>query len=141
MSKVHLLRSVQRLASALAKMERQAAASAGVSVSQMRILLTLEAGEMRISDLAQDQGLAVSTMTRNLELLERRGWISRMPGAGDRRTKLVELTQQGRQLAGRLSDTKVARLSQAFSRFHPSDRVERAVALDRVAAALERMSP
>jgi DNA-binding MarR family transcriptional regulator len=141
MSETRLLRSVQRLASALTKLERQAAAAAGVSVSQMRILLSLEqAGRnLRISDLADDQGLAVSTMTRNLKLLEgEKGWVRRVPGTIDKRTVEIELTDAGREVAASLSDTNVAQFSHAFRQFHPSDRVERAVALDRVAAALEK---
>ena len=93
---------------------------------------------MRISDLAEDQGLAVSTMTWNLKLLEDKGWVRRVPGADDRRTVKVELTNGGREVAAKLSNTNVARFSHAFREFHPSDRVERAVALDRVAAALEK---
>ncbi len=140
MSDARLLKSLQRLASALAKQERQTAARFDISVSQMRILLSLgEAGEhsLRISDLAAEQGLAVSTMTRNLALLEDKGWVRRIPGAEDKRTVGVELTDVGRTLAGELATTNVARFGRAFSGFHPSDRVERAVALDRVAAALE----
>jgi DNA-binding MarR family transcriptional regulator len=141
MSETRLLRSVQRLANALSRLERQAAGASGVSVSQMRVLLSLDqSGEdgARISDLALEQGLAVSTMTRNLSLLERNGWVVRATGARDRRTVWIRLTASGRELAGTLSDSKVSRFSRAFSTFHPSDRVERAVALDRVAAALER---
>lgn len=142
MSEKRLLRSVQRLASALAKMERQAASGSGVSVSQMRVLLALEIADglgLRISDLAEDQGLAVSTMTRNIGLLERRGYVGRSQGESDRRTVLVQLTDAGRALAGNLGDTNVAKFSRAFGAFHPSDRVERAVALDRVAAAIEKV--
>ncbi len=141
MTDTRLVRSVQRLASALARMERQAATSLGVSVSQMRILLTLEQAAsrlVRISDLAEEQGLAVSTMTRNLKLLEDKGWVSRVPGTDDRRTVQVALSDSGRELAARLSETNVARFSRAFREFHPSDRLERAVALDRVAAAIEK---
>ncbi len=140
MSETRLLRSVQRLASALTKLERQAAAAAGVSVSQMRILISLEHAErtLRISALAEEQGLAVSTMTRNLKLLERKAWVRRLPGSADKRTVEIELTEAGREVASSLSDTNVAQFSRAFRRFHPSDRIERAVALDRVAAALEK---
>jgi len=91
-----------------------------------------------VSDLADEQGLAVSTMTRNLKLLEDKGWVHRVPGTDDRRTVQVALSESGRALATRLSDTNVARFSRAFGEFHPTDRVERAVALDRVAAAIEK---
>ena len=63
-----LFRSLKRLASALARLERQTAAENDVSVSQLRVLLFLAEQDdgVRISDLAVDQGLAVSTMTRNV---------------------------------------------------------------------------
>ena len=143
MSETRLVKSIQRLASALAKQERQTAAGFGVSVSQMRILLSLEqaSGSSRISDLAEEQGLAVSTMTRNLALLEEKGWLRRTPGQEDKRTVRIELSESGRDLAAKLSGTNIARFSHAFREFHPSDRVERAVALDRVAAAIESVEP
>lgn len=140
MSDTRLLRSVQRLASALGKLERQTAARAGVTVSQMRVLLHLDqAGTqpVRIGTLAEDQGLAISTMTRNIALLERRAWVRRESGAADRRTVHVVLTDAGREKAASLQNTTLSRFQRAFHTFHPTDRVERAVALDRVAEALE----
>ena len=94
---------------------------------------------MRLSDLAGEQGLAVSTMTRNVALLERKGWLSRASPDGDKRVALLRLTPQGVAQAQTLRGLSVGQLSRAFSGFHPSDRVERAVALDRVAAALEAL--
>lgn len=142
MSQDRLLRSVQRLSSVLSRLERQTAARQGVSVSQMRVLVCLgqeeAASGMSLSDLADDQGLALSTMTRNISLLEQKGWVRREPGREDRRIVTVSLTESGRVLAASLRENSVSRFSSAFSSFHPSDRVERAVAMDRVAQALER---
>ncbi|OGQ91949.1 MAG: hypothetical protein A2289_15440 [Deltaproteobacteria bacterium RIFOXYA12_FULL_58_15] len=140
MSDQRLLRAVQRLASALTRLERQVAADVGVSVSQMRIVMSISqsGNPHKVTDLAEEQGLAVSTMTRNLKLLEERGWLHRASGDEDRRTIHVGLTEKGRELAAQLSDTHVSRFDKAFDRFHPSDRIERAVALDRVAAAIEK---
>lgn len=135
-----LLRSVQRLSTALARMERQVAARGGVSVSQLRVMIYLQesrADGIRISDLAEDQGLAVSTMTRNLALLEKKGWIARKQGAADKRTVLIALTPAGREVAGGLQQTTLGQLSQVFRAFPDQDRTERAVALERVAAAIE----
>ena len=148
MSERRLVRSLQRLSHALAKLERQTAAQHDISASQLRILLALgaasatavveSAGEpSRVSELARTQGLAVSTMTRNLDVLERKGFILRRTGQSDRRTVTVCLTDDGAGAALRLRDATTAQYHQAFRRFHPSDRVERAVALDRVAEALE----
>ncbi len=142
MSEERLLRSVRRLAAALARLERQAAAGCGASVSQMRVLMALDAvdaGGARVSDMAGEQGLAISTMTRNLALLERQGLVQRAGDDTDGRAVRVVLSEAGRALARTLSETTVAKFARAFRTFHPSDRIERAVALDRVAAALEQV--
>ena len=60
-------------------------------------------------------------------------------GQADRRTVMVSLTALGRQRSKSLENTTANQFGQAFSAFHPTDRVERAVALDRVAAALEKV--
>jgi len=144
MSDRRLVQSVQRLATALSRLERQTAAEHDVSVSQLRVLMHLAQGEnsgVRISDLAQEQGLAVSTMTRNLGLLEKKGLITRIAGAQDKRTVVARLTDAGLARSRLLKTTTVGLFGKAFHAFHPSDRVERAVALDRVAAALEKVGP
>jgi len=43
-----------------------------------------------------------ATMTATLDALERRGWIARRPNAADRRSLLVEVTDEGRAVADRL---------------------------------------
>ena len=147
MRDARLVRSLQRLATALGRLERQTAAGNDVSVSQLRVLTSLAAqGDpttddgVRISDLAQEQGLAVSTMTRNVALLEKKGWVSRRVGAADRRTVIVALTDTGRERSARLRTSTLGSFARAFDAFHPSDSVVRAVALDRVAAALEKVT-
>lgn len=141
MTEDRLLRSVQRLSNALARLERQAAARGGVSVSQLRVMIYLfesTADGIRISDLAEDQGLAVSTMTRNLALLEKKGWIARRKGAEDKRTVLIALTDPGREVASGLQDTTLGQLNQVFRAFPDTDRDGSATALDGVSDALER---
>lgn len=144
-SEARLLGSVQRLAAALARLERLAAAREGVTVSQMRVLIYLahEAPAIGVTmgSLAEQQGLAISTMTRNISLLERKGWLQRVGGTIDRRTVLVTLSAAGEGLAERLEESVRHQFARAFRHFHPSDRVERAVAVGRVAAALEEHAP
>jgi DNA-binding MarR family transcriptional regulator len=45
--------------------------------------------------LAQDLGVSNAGMTGRLDGLEKRGWVKRMPGAGDRRRVDVEVTRAG----------------------------------------------
>jgi DNA-binding MarR family transcriptional regulator len=46
--------------------------------------------------------IASATMTATLDLLERRGWIRRVPNPGDRRSVLIEITPDGRAVTDRL---------------------------------------
>jgi DNA-binding MarR family transcriptional regulator len=46
--------------------------------------------------------VASATMTATLDLLERRGWIRRVPNPADRRSVLIETTAQGRATADQL---------------------------------------
>jgi len=143
MADLRLIRAVRRISTVLARIERQLAAHDGVSVSQLRILMRLVQEEergMRVSELAEDQGLAISTMTRNLALLEKRRWLTRSSGSNDKRTVVVTLTEEGRRHANALEARSNAVFQRAFQPFHRSAALERAVALQRVASALEEVS-
>jgi DNA-binding MarR family transcriptional regulator len=133
-----LARAVQRLGRALQLVEREVAVAHKVTVAQLRTLAVLTEGAATVSALAQAEGVAVSTMTRNLAVLERLGFLTRQDGAVDRRTVLAALTESGEALARDIAKATGARLSAAFGGFHPTEQVERAAAVDRVAAALER---
>ena len=43
-----------------------------------------------------------ATMTAKLDLLEQRGWIGRIPNPGDRRSVLIQITNEGRATADQL---------------------------------------
>ena len=61
------------------------------------------AGEPLTPSQVSDRVLVASaTMTATLDLLERRGWIRRIPNPGDRRSVLVEITHDGQATADRL---------------------------------------
>ncbi len=165
MNTARIVRAVQRLNQVLGRIERRSAQSLGVSVSQMRLLLRLlehhrnieknnagvevldgptlkEKGKvqgMRVSDLAHDEELAVSTMTRNLVGLERHGWVLRRKDPHDRRSIKVDLTDSGERLAGDLYRVQDMTLSAAMCGFHSSDRLERALACEKVAQALSKV--
>ena len=142
MSKARLINAVHRLGAVLARMERDVASSHGMTPSQMRCLLALrqqaETEEPRVGRLAETLGLAFSTVTRNLAHLERRGWISRQGDGADKRAVRIALTGEGRSMSGRLYESVVGKMGHAFRGFHASEHLEQAVAVKRVAEALEK---
>jgi DNA-binding MarR family transcriptional regulator len=71
----------------------------GLSLSQYGLLLPLAAQDRaRVSQLSGDAGIAPSTASRILDVLERRELITRERDAIDRRAVEVALTDEGRRL-------------------------------------------
>ena len=73
----------------------------GVRATQFTILSQLMLrGEMPIGKLASLLGMERTTLSRNLTLLEGKGWISISAG-DDPRARMIEITTQGRSLVRR----------------------------------------
>jgi len=54
------------------------------------------------SEIADRVLVASATMTATLDQLERRHWVRRLPNAADRRSVLVEITDEGRAVTDRM---------------------------------------
>ena len=63
--------------------------------SEAGVLSTLSRGPLRITDLAEQEGLAQPTMTLLVKRLEERGWVARERDASDGRAVLVSLSDAG----------------------------------------------
>jgi DNA-binding MarR family transcriptional regulator len=71
----------------------------GLKATQFTVLATLALGEERpptIGELADTLVLEQSSLSRNLAVLERLGFIRLAPGEEDRRERIVTLTRSGR---------------------------------------------
>jgi DNA-binding MarR family transcriptional regulator len=69
----------------------------GLRATQFTLLVALSVtGSISITDLAQQLVIDRTTLTRNLTLLEHRGLVAIAKG-DDQRTRLVTLTNQGRE--------------------------------------------
>jgi DNA-binding MarR family transcriptional regulator len=87
---------LRRAARAVAAVYDEAIADAGVRGTQLSLLTALYlSGEAPVSRLAELLDLDRTTMTRNLEPLEREGLIETDGAGGDRRVRLVRLTPRG----------------------------------------------
>lgn len=67
----------------------------GFSMSQIRILSVLSEQSYSLSDLADFVGVDVTSMSRMIKVLEKRGFVSRRTGVKDRRRVDFELTAKG----------------------------------------------
>ena len=89
----------QRLLLASARLVRQARLSApsGLTSSQTSALGSLSRlGPIRVSDLAQVEGVALPVMTRLVASLEELELVAKTASETDKRSVLVELTDTGR---------------------------------------------
>jgi len=89
--------------------DRNAICCHGLSVTQCYTLDALaDGGVLTVTALARHLFLAVSTVTRILEPLERKDLVRRRQGTGDRREVRVAITPRGRALLGRIRADLVA---------------------------------
>jgi DNA-binding MarR family transcriptional regulator len=114
----------------------QQSTNGGLSLSQYGLLLPLSAqGRARVSELSGDAGIAPSTASRILDVLERRELITRERDSVDRRAVEVALTDEGRRLL-REEDEWLRGRQRAFYDDLPAEEAELAPDLLRRLAAL-----
>jgi DNA-binding MarR family transcriptional regulator len=103
----------------------------GISLSQVSVLKRLDReGPHAVADLARLDKITHQSVTVSVDALAGRGLVRRVPDPGDRRRKLVTITNEGRRLlterreagaenlavaiASRLSGTERAHLARAI---------------------------
>ena len=84
-------------------MDREEKACQGVTLSQHYTLdALLRKRELTMKDLSHELNLAISTLTRIVDILVRDGLIQRRSSPSDRRKVLVTLSEKGRKKADHL---------------------------------------
>jgi DNA-binding MarR family transcriptional regulator len=92
----HVVRDLLPLASQLTRLVLGQTRD-DISRAEGGILRTLSAGPLRVTELAQSEGLAQPTTTVLVRQLEQTGWVARVRDPDDRRAVLVSLTPAGAQ--------------------------------------------
>jgi len=108
-------------------------ADSDASVAKIRLLAYLVDEPRRSTDIASFFGHSPRTVTQAIDALEASGHVRRRPLMGDRRAKLVEITEEGRSLLARAQPIYVRLLEQTVGRL-PEDEL---TAMD---AALVKLS-
>lgn len=65
--------------------------------TQMGSLMKIAAGPCTMTDLARQKAVSLSTISKSVTMLVRRGWVERWVDKHDRRQTLVRLTATGRR--------------------------------------------
>ena len=93
----------------------------GISISQSHVLDSLaEEGELSMQALARRMFKSVSTMTRVVGQLVKRGHVRRRSDPKDRRIVLVSITPQGKAVVAAIGQDLI-RTQQAILRTIPAD--------------------
>ena len=135
-----------RLRVAIARLSRRlrptaAGAHAGLSPTRVSVLLTIvRSEEIRLSELAETEGLNPTMLSRVISDFVAAGLVQRDSDDGDRRAAWVRSTAAGRRLAERIRRERTIALNRAMEALSESDRrlVEEALpALERLAEQLQ----
>lgn len=89
-------------------------AGSAASQAQMKLLAFLQDGGKRSTDIAGYFGHSPRTVTQAIDTLEASGFVTRSGLAGDRRAKLVEITERGRAALAEVQPLYQAVLNDAF---------------------------
>ncbi len=89
----------------------------GLSVVQCHTVIDLgDAGQATISQMADRMGVDKSTLSRTMDGLVEKKLAARTPNPDDRRSLLVSLTPEGKQICNRLNRVNNDYIKQVFSR-------------------------
>ena len=78
---------------------------AGLTPTQLSALATVDRiGPLRLGDLAAAEGIAPSTLTRLVTVLEERGYVERCPVPGDARASTLTIAPAGHEVLERIRE-------------------------------------
>ncbi len=105
--------------------ERKALAPHGLTFAQARALRTLvDAGPIRIGDLAAALEIVPRSATSRVDDLEEAGLVSRSADPDDRRSVIIAVTSQGQELVNRLRAERRVGAENLFAPLSAEDKAE-----------------
>jgi DNA-binding MarR family transcriptional regulator len=144
------LDSATRLRMVIGRLSRRlrttaASRDAGLSPTAISLLLTVaRTGPVRMSDLAETEGINPTMLSRVLASMVHDGLLRRSSDEGDRRAAWVEATAAGRKLAQRMRRERTSAVNRALETLSDTERrqIERALpALEALAEELREGQP
>ncbi|WP_035844183.1 MarR family winged helix-turn-helix transcriptional regulator [Kitasatospora azatica] len=112
----------------------------GIVTSQFEFLRHLrDHPGARVADLAAEFAIGIGATSKGVDRLERQGWVARLPNPSDRRSSLLELTDDGLQLVDAAEGTFAERLAELIAdALKASPMAAAAQALSELRSVLER---
>jgi len=113
----------------------------GVTMAQMKVLMLLHVGgEARMSGLAHQLGISLSTLSSLVEKLVEADFAQRREDARDRRNVLVSLTAGGIELLDTFQELGIRHLRELLSQLDEEALVTVNKAIEHLVAAARRIS-
>ncbi|MEV8638391.1 MarR family transcriptional regulator [Streptosporangium sp. NPDC051023] len=112
---------------------RRAVAGQPLTSQQYAVLGSLEGGPRRMTELAEEHGVQLPTMTVQINRLEEPGLVARGADPADARVRTVELTDEGRARLVAVRRSRVAYLSGQLDTLTQGEREAISVALPALA--------
>jgi DNA-binding MarR family transcriptional regulator len=102
----------------------------GSSFSQVKMLFLLEdGGEHSLSEIAGHLGLSLPAASRAVDGLIQRDFVTRRESASDRRSRLIALSDHGREVVERLTRARRQTLDAFVAEITPQERNDLLTAL------------
>lgn len=136
------IETTPRLRAVIGRLSRRlrptaAAVAAGLTPTKISVLLHVSrAGQIRLSELSEAEGINPTMMSRVIADLTEAGLVERVSDPSDRRAALVEATAAGRKLADRIRRERTDALNLALDGLDERERSQIEAALP----ALERLA-
>ncbi|NJP26484.1 MarR family transcriptional regulator [Microbispora sp. SCL1-1] len=112
---------------------RRTTAGQPVTAQQYSVLGSLEDGARRMTELAEEHGVQLPTMSVQVSRLEEAGLVARGTDASDARVRTVELTGEGRDRLRAVRRARIAYLSDRLDALTVEERTAIAHALPALA--------
>lgn len=126
----------ERLALVIGRLHRRLQSAAGLSHGLLSSLAVIaKRGPLRLSDLAQLEGVSAPTMTRAVAELESRGYVVRSPDPEDGRAVLIAAAEAGDQALVAARSARARVIAELLASLDAPDAAAIAAALP----ALERL--
>ena len=88
-----------------------------LTLSQALLLLYVPFDGVTISDLSDKLGIDISTMTRNIQRIEKQGLIERKKNLNDKRSVKLNLSNRGKKIINLLNDDISNNLSPILKKY------------------------
>ncbi|MDP9867244.1 MULTISPECIES: MarR family winged helix-turn-helix transcriptional regulator [Streptosporangium] len=128
-----LAQSLSRELRHLVLLLRRVAAGQPLTSQQYAVLGSLEGGPRRMTELAEEHGVQLPTMTVQINRLEEPGLVTRGADPADARVRAVELTEEGRARLAAVRQARIAYLTGQLAALTAEERAAIAAALPALA--------